>query len=342
MKKTMESLCLGYIFTMNVPNPATCPLKTIPWNNHRGAVSFTFDDGRESQLGNLAPMLDAMPEIKVTFFLSGITAQQRIHQIEGFAELLRKGHEVGNHTFDHPYLTEVGEPAELRRQILDYAENLETLFKNVNCRISTFATPYCANSETVQECIGKRHFINRDCGWGGCYRWDEEPAWLSIMSKAWNRNETTVEDMNRLVDSALDPKDGGWAILLNHGVEEDSDEYNIDPKDMKEILEHARNGKIWVAPFGIVGAYYRAHFVMDATPVEMADGGYRMKWEMPHPHMPASIPLMVKIDDRWLAQAFGSTENVVVVQGDDVIRADSNGFYTIEFTKRSLEILASS
>lgn len=327
-----------YFFTMTFANSVVCPLKTIPWNNHRGAVSFTFDDGRESQLNNLAPMLDSMPEVKVTFFLSGITPQQRSRQIEGFVELIRNGHEVGNHTFDHPYLTEIADPAELRRQILNYAENLETLFKNVNCRISTFATPYCANNASVQECIGRRHFINRDCGWGGCYRWGEEPAWQSIMSKAWNRKETAVEDMNRIIDSAVDPKDGGWAILLNHGIEEDSDEYNIDPKDMKAILEHARNGEIWAAPFGTVGAYYRAHFVMDATPAEKVDEGFRMEWELPHPYMPASIPLMVKIDGCWLAQAFGSPEKVAVVQGNEIIYPDSNGFYTIEFAKRSLKI----
>ncbi len=281
---------------MKSPNAVVCPFKTIPWNNHRGAVSFTFDDGRESQLGNLAPLLDSMPGVKVTFFLSEITHERRVHLVEGFADLIHKGHEVGNHTFDHPYLTSLTKDDELQRQILDYAENLEKLFCDVGCKISSFATPYCANNASIQEYIGRRHFINRDCGWSGCYRWDEEPAWLSIMSKSWNRNETTVADMNRIIDSAMSANDGGWAILLNHGVEEDDDEYNIDPKDMKTILEHARDNDVWAAPFGTVGAYYGAHFVLDATPAEKTTDGYLMKWNLPHPCMPPSIPLKVHVN----------------------------------------------
>jgi len=321
-------------------------------------VSFTFDDGRESQLTNLAPMLDSMPEVKVTFFLSGITPQQRSHQIQGFAELICKGHEAGNHTFDHPYLTQLTKEADLKRQILDYAENLESIFGDVRCAISSFATPYCANSETVQGYIGKRHFINRDCGWGGCYRWSTEPTWLSIMSKAWNRNETTVEDMERIIDSAMecsadkssaaensaeknsaaDTREGGWAILLNHGVEEDSDEYNIDPRDMKAILAHACKSEIWAAPFGTVGAYYRAHFTLDETPATKTDKGYSMEWELPHPHMPKNIPLKVRLKPLWATQALGSSRDVVILQGDKIIHPDETGTYTIEFTKQSLLI----
>ena len=34
------------------------PIKTIPWNGHVGAVSFTFDDALENQIENLKPVLD--------------------------------------------------------------------------------------------------------------------------------------------------------------------------------------------------------------------------------------------------------------------------------------------
>lgn len=314
------------------------PLKTIPWNNHGGALSFTFDDGRDSQLSILAPMLDSMPEIKVTFFLSGITQQQRNHQIQGFAELISKGHEIGNHTFDHPYLTKLTEPEDLQRQILGYAENLENIFRNKDYKVSSFATPYCANNAKIQAIIDKRHFINRDCGWSGYYRWEEEPAWLSIMSKAWNRKETTVEDIKSIIDSATEHTKGGWAILLNHGIAEDSDEYNIDPQDMKAIFAHAINDTIWVAPFGTIGSYYRAHFVLDATHAQKTGEGYQMKWDLPHPYMPQSIPLKVKFNHKWLTQAFSSPKQVVIVQGERIVHPDDNGIYTIEFTKRSLSI----
>ena len=41
----------------------------MPWNGHTGAVSFTYDDARPSQIPNLLPQLDAL-DIKATFFIS--------------------------------------------------------------------------------------------------------------------------------------------------------------------------------------------------------------------------------------------------------------------------------
>ena len=101
--------------------------------------------------------------------------------------------------------------------------------------------------------------------------------------------------------------------MVIHYVEEDDDEYNIDPKDMKTILEHARDNDVWAAPFGTVGAYYCAHFVLDATPAEKTTDGYLMKWKLPHPCMPPSIPLKVQINQDWLA-------DVCIVQDGDVFR----------------------
>ena len=53
------------------------PLITVPWNGHVGAVSFTFDDALETQVLNLKPLLDAMPDVHVTFknitFINGLT-----------------------------------------------------------------------------------------------------------------------------------------------------------------------------------------------------------------------------------------------------------------------------
>ena len=62
------------------------PIKTIPWNGHIGAVSFTFDDALENQVQNLKPVLDKLPDVHVTFFLTSMGDGFR-KSADGFAAL---------------------------------------------------------------------------------------------------------------------------------------------------------------------------------------------------------------------------------------------------------------
>lgn len=72
----------------------------------RRAVAFTFDDGPNPvytpQLFDIFREANA----KATFFMIG-------SQIEANPELARKaselGHEIGNHTYTHPFMTRIGE-----------------------------------------------------------------------------------------------------------------------------------------------------------------------------------------------------------------------------------------
>ncbi len=54
---------------------AAGPVTTVPWNGHKGAVSFTYDDARDGQIPNLLPQLDSLG-IKATF---GDRGRQRRH-----------------------------------------------------------------------------------------------------------------------------------------------------------------------------------------------------------------------------------------------------------------------
>ena len=66
-------ITLASILTLGIIGSSmAAPIKTVPWNGHIGAVSFTFDDALETQVLNLKPLLDAMPDVHVTFFFNGI------------------------------------------------------------------------------------------------------------------------------------------------------------------------------------------------------------------------------------------------------------------------------
>ncbi|MBQ2561653.1 polysaccharide deacetylase family protein [Fibrobacter succinogenes] len=323
------------------------PIKTIPWNGHVGAVSFTFDDALENQVQNLKPVLDKLPDVHVTFFLTSMGDGFR-KSADGFAALANAGHEMGNHTESHGHLTSISDNSELEKEIIQFAEKIEkTLADNgAKIRVISFATPFCEDNDNVKGFIAKHHFINRDCGWHGRNEWDTEPDWLSLKAKIWTRSGASVDEMLSSLDTAafignfeganpwdVQVKGGSWLVVLNHGVTDDKgDDYAIDPADIEKQFKHAIENKLWVAPFGTVGAYYRAHFIVDAAKETATDDGFTVEWEIPSEYMPASVPLRVNID----TQSVG--ENAIVEQGGKTIKRESDGSYVIEFTEKSLKV----
>ena len=173
---------------------------------------------------------------------------------------------------------------------------------------------------------------------------------MSLQAKIWTRSGASVTEMLSALDTAafignfeganpwdVQVKGGSWLVVLNHGVTDDTgDDYAINPSDIKKIFEHAVENKLWIAPFGTVGAYHRAHFVVDKAVSTSMDGGFTVTWEIPNEHMPKSVPLRVNIDTKSVG------ENVVVEQGGKKLTPESDGSYIIEFMEKELKVRKSS
>lgn len=351
---------------------AATPLTTIPWNGHIGAVSFTFDDAMENQVQNLGPILEEMPDAKVTFFISsGSDYFKRRGGDKEFAKLAKAGHEIGNHSLTHSNLpTLANQPDSLKAEIVDHAESLEKIFAaaGADIKISSFATPYCASGEAdgpVIKSIGEHHFINRDCSdWGYRHAWDKELKWFQMPALGWSRSGKKPEDITVAMDTCIGNAnfsglkswetppgpEGEWMVVLIHGVADDGDDLSIDPADFKKISQHAIDNKMWVAPFGTVGAYMKAHFTLDsAAAIAVGSGGvatdaksgtvYKVAWTLPHPHMPASIPLKVKLNEEFLKEAgWDDIQKIRIEQNGKAIAPTADGIFEIEFTALELTI----
>lgn len=323
------------------------PIKTIPWNGHIGAVSFTFDDALENQVKNLKPILDELTDIHVTFFLTDMSNGLK-QNAAGFAALAKAGHEIGNHAKSHGHLSGITSNEELKEEIVKFADTIEQVLaeNGANTNVVSFATPFCENNNQVKIVIDSRHFINRDCGWHGRNEWDEQPDWLALKAKVWTRSGATLPEMLSSMDTAafignfeganpwdVQIKGGTWLVVLNHGVTDDQgDDYAIDPADIKKIFERAIEDKLWIAPFGTIGAYYRAHFIIDQTIAIPTEDGFSVDWDIPNVYMPKSVPLRVNID----TQSVG--ENAIVEQGGKAIKRESDGSYVIEYMARELRV----
>ncbi|GAA1798496.1 hypothetical protein GCM10009749_02690 [Agromyces neolithicus] len=75
-------------------------------------ASITFDDGPTSMTDELIGLLHEW-RAPATFYLQGMNVERRP---EVAAELVAEGHELGNHTWNHPQLTKLPDP-EVRSQV---------------------------------------------------------------------------------------------------------------------------------------------------------------------------------------------------------------------------------
>ena len=75
-------------------------------NQRSDQVALTFDDGPDSEW--TPKILDILKEHQVlaTFFIVGSSAESHPDLIQ---RILEEGHELGNHTFTHPNLSDISD-----------------------------------------------------------------------------------------------------------------------------------------------------------------------------------------------------------------------------------------
>ncbi|MCQ2101659.1 MAG: polysaccharide deacetylase family protein [Fibrobacter sp.] len=299
-------------------------ITAVPWNGHKAAASFTFDDASESHITNLMPLAERL-DVKVTCFLTGDSYYFR-HNYDKFLQMAQAGHEMGNHTETHPKLTQLGD-ADRKREILDYKKFLQEQMPGLPFNV--FGTPYCDNNADVQKIIGQAHYISRDCRGYGRICWNKEPNWLSMDSKAWQRSLNTVEEFRQIARNTNDA--GEWIIYMNHGVDEDqNNDYSINPEDLEAIIQQAKDLDMWIAPFGTVGAYHRAAFALEHATAQESEDGLLIRWKSPHAKMPESVLVKVRLD---------TDGNSKVIQNGNELEQNDDGSYTIDFMKLALDII---
>ena len=110
-------------------------------------VRLTFDDGPSA--ATTPRLLDHLKDfgIKATFFVLG----QNITDTQGFAIIKRmadEGHQIGNHTYNHPDLTELNS-AEIEHEI----KQTEELIGSLDNGIKLFRPPYGFHNAAVDQVV---------------------------------------------------------------------------------------------------------------------------------------------------------------------------------------------
>jgi peptidoglycan-N-acetylglucosamine deacetylase len=97
--KNINWIYPGQIINVPIKNEIT-----YMGNPSEKRIALTFDDGPEDVYTPQILKILKQKDVKATFFLVGKQAREYPEQLK---QIYREGHEIGNHTWDHPHLPEL-------------------------------------------------------------------------------------------------------------------------------------------------------------------------------------------------------------------------------------------
>src|SRR5881275_142146 len=124
-------------------------------------IALTFDDGPSAKLTPKLLDLLAAHHIKATFFVIGENVAEHPEIV---ARAAREGHEIGNHSWSHPYLAKMSDAA-VRREL----RRTDDAIKDATGRRPTLMRPPYGSISVRQ-----KHWINEEFGYQ-IILWDVDP-----------------------------------------------------------------------------------------------------------------------------------------------------------------------
>ncbi len=122
-----------------------------PVQTEKKLVALTFDDGPHPDVTPLIVSILEKYNAKATFFMLG----SRVQYYPDIARhVYESGHEVGNHTWNHPILTKMTEAQILK----EYSTTEQAIIQAIGVPSTIFRPPYGATNELVKSVIPSPQF----------------------------------------------------------------------------------------------------------------------------------------------------------------------------------------
>lgn len=233
----------------------------FPWpRGARAAVSLTYDDAVPTQ--RLAASALERHGLHGTFFLTGNAPDLKASRAR-WRRLLGAGHELASHTMHHPCdCSHEWVPRGYTSQDYDLARMGEELDETLELLTSlgapppyTFAYP-CGETrvgkkpESYVGLVAERFLAARGVEARIADPWQDALELVPAHDGAKGPDELLA-----LVELAI--AEGGWLVLLFHGV--GGDHLPVDGEAHARLLEHLvrRRDSVWTEAFGSVAAHVR-------------------------------------------------------------------------------------
>ena len=218
----------------------------------RGAVSLTFDDGRDSQLENGIPVLDRH-KVKATFYVNPGNIADRV---DDWRRAATAGHEIGNHSTEHPC---TGNFSWSRDSALeDYTlESMRAELDGADVQIkrllgiSPTAFAYPCGQKFVGRGRGTRSYVSLvaemfSSGRGWMDEATNDPLYCDLAQLMGTElDELSFPEAKVLVDQAV--TEGRWLVFCGHDIG-DRARQTVLSSTLDQICQYANdpsNG-IWI------------------------------------------------------------------------------------------------
>lgn len=122
-----------------------------PTSTSKKYVALTFDDGPHPEVTPLILNTLKKYNAKATFFMLGSRVQ---HYPDIANQVCEAGHEIGNHTWNHPKLTNMAESEILK----EYTMTEQAIIQAIGVPSTIFRPPYGATNATVKAVIPSIQF----------------------------------------------------------------------------------------------------------------------------------------------------------------------------------------
>ena len=263
-KMKFKNLVYIAVFSMVAHYNSYGQSQSREWNNKKCAVVLTYDDALNIHLDKVVPMLNSF-KFKGTFYL--IASSPAVsNRISEWRTAAKKGHELGNHTLNHP--CEGNSPG---REFVTPENNLSkyTVARAVNeIRITntllsaidgkkerTFAYP-CGDL-TINDTLFYNDLKDDFVAARGITSKYEAIKNVDLTNiDAFFQVGSTAEKMITQVEEA--EKNGSFIVFLFHGVGGEH-ALNVDLDEHRKLLEYLKKRKndIWVAPMVEVAQFIK-------------------------------------------------------------------------------------
>lgn len=208
------------------PEPAPAPTETdlepyikeyygreiIRISTTKKAVALTFDAGANAQgVDKVLPILE-QNGIKGTFFLTGKFIEKYPDQVK---EIIATGGDLGNHTYDHPYLTRL-----TAEGIAEEITKAEDALAVAGGKFKPFLrSPYGDRNAATLMAISDAHYLN--------IRWTVD----SLGWKGTSGGQSAITVRDKVLKSA-----GPGAIIMMHLGNNPDDKTHLDSEALPEII----------------------------------------------------------------------------------------------------------
>ncbi len=271
-------------------------------DNKAAAVSFTFDDGLQSQLDVAVPLLDTFG-FKATFgIIAGATpnidGEAPAYPFVGgstgswssWVRIAGNGHEIANHTMTHQDLTTFFDPVILDREINVSALQIAT---KVGTAPLTFVFPYNHYTDYLADLALQHHIAIRSSNVIG-----------------YGNRLYTAGEMNAAVDNAI--QHGEWMVPMLHGFAQGEYAF-VDRWTFQAHLSYlaGQSAQVWVETYGGVSRYQQER---DSAQMRISElDAHRLTFTLSTPMDPAIFnrPLTVLVATGGIA---ATTAQATVVE----------------------------